>query len=184
MREVGPGGHFLGTAHTLAKFQSAFYAPKLLDNSSKTFVVRSNAIGVAGKIAQCVGVRLPNTVRQVDVEKEVARFLVLPLYATVAIKQLVHISDPTGPLVVIHVVLEIRERVAGEHNPVAEVDAHKTRLQHMVKQRLGATRTTEETLAPISALHLRANLTAVPELLKADPQDVGDTRFTACGMPA
>ena len=38
----------------------------------KTFVVRSNVIGVAGKIAQCVGVRLPNTVRQVDVEKEVA----------------------------------------------------------------------------------------------------------------
>ena len=37
----------------------------------KTFVVRSNAVGVVGKIAQCVGVRLPNTVRQVDVEKEV-----------------------------------------------------------------------------------------------------------------
>ena len=40
--------------------------------NGKTFVVRSNVIGVAGKIAQCVGVRLPNTVRQVDVEKEVA----------------------------------------------------------------------------------------------------------------
>ena len=34
VREVGPGGHFLGTAHTLAKFQTAFYAPKLLDNTS------------------------------------------------------------------------------------------------------------------------------------------------------
>ena len=40
--------------------------------NGKTFVVRSNAVGVAGRIAQCVGVRLPNTVRQVDVEKEVA----------------------------------------------------------------------------------------------------------------
>ena len=40
--------------------------------NGKTFVVRSNAVGVAGKIAQCVGVTLPNTVRQVDVEKEVA----------------------------------------------------------------------------------------------------------------
>ena len=40
--------------------------------NGKTFVVRSNAVGVAGKIAQCVGVGLPNTVRQVDVEKEVA----------------------------------------------------------------------------------------------------------------
>ena len=39
--------------------------------NGKTFVVRSNAVGVAGNIAQCVGVRLPNTVRQVDVEKEV-----------------------------------------------------------------------------------------------------------------
>ena len=29
-------------------------------------------LGVAGNIAQCVGVRLPNTVRQVDDEKEVA----------------------------------------------------------------------------------------------------------------
>ena len=34
VREVGPGGHFLGTAHTLAKFETAFYAPKLLDNAS------------------------------------------------------------------------------------------------------------------------------------------------------
>ena len=38
--------------------------------SGKSFAVRSNAVGVAGKIAQCVGVRLPNTVRQVDVEAE------------------------------------------------------------------------------------------------------------------
>ena len=38
----------------------------------KSFVVRSNTVGVAGKIAQCVGVRLPNTVRRIDVEKEIA----------------------------------------------------------------------------------------------------------------
>ena len=38
--------------------------------NGKSFAVRSNAVGVAGKIAQCVGVRLPNTVRQVDVETE------------------------------------------------------------------------------------------------------------------
>ena len=40
--------------------------------NGKSFAVRSNAVGVAGKIAQCVGVRLPNTVRRVDEEKEVA----------------------------------------------------------------------------------------------------------------
>ena len=38
--------------------------------NGKRFVVRSNAVGVAGKIAQCVGVRLPNTVRQLEVEEE------------------------------------------------------------------------------------------------------------------
>ena len=37
--------------------------------NGKSFAVRSNAVGVAGKIAQCVGVRLPNTVRQVDIEE-------------------------------------------------------------------------------------------------------------------
>ena len=40
--------------------------------NGKTFVVRSNTVGVAGKIAQCVGVRLPSTVRQLDDEKESA----------------------------------------------------------------------------------------------------------------
>ncbi len=34
VREVGPGGHFLGTAHTLAHFKSAFYMPQLLNNNS------------------------------------------------------------------------------------------------------------------------------------------------------
>ena len=38
--------------------------------NGKSSAVRSNAVGVAGKIAQCVGVRLPNTVRQIDVETE------------------------------------------------------------------------------------------------------------------
>ena len=38
--------------------------------NGKSFAVRSNAAGVVGKIAQCVGVRLPNTVRQIDVETE------------------------------------------------------------------------------------------------------------------
>ena len=38
--------------------------------NGKTFVVRSNAVGIAGKIARCVGVRLPNTVRQIEEETE------------------------------------------------------------------------------------------------------------------
>ena len=40
--------------------------------NGKTFAVRSKTVGVAGKIAQCIGVRLPNTVRQIDVAKEAA----------------------------------------------------------------------------------------------------------------
>ena len=29
--EVGPGGHFFGAAHTLARYETAFYAPILSD---------------------------------------------------------------------------------------------------------------------------------------------------------
>ncbi|MDG1368296.1 MAG: trimethylamine methyltransferase family protein, partial [Acidimicrobiales bacterium] len=32
MGEVEPGGHFLGTAHTLANFESAFAMPELMDS--------------------------------------------------------------------------------------------------------------------------------------------------------
>jgi trimethylamine--corrinoid protein Co-methyltransferase len=31
IRDVGPGGHFFGTAHTLARYSNAFYAPMLSD---------------------------------------------------------------------------------------------------------------------------------------------------------
>ena len=34
IREVGPGSHYLGCAHTLANFQTAFYASPLTDNNS------------------------------------------------------------------------------------------------------------------------------------------------------
>ncbi len=34
MREVGPGSHFLGCAHTQANFESAFYTSKVADNNS------------------------------------------------------------------------------------------------------------------------------------------------------
>jgi len=34
IREVGPGGHFLGTGHTLANFETAFYRPALMDFKS------------------------------------------------------------------------------------------------------------------------------------------------------
>ena len=31
IREVGPGGHFFGAAHTLARYETAFYAPMISD---------------------------------------------------------------------------------------------------------------------------------------------------------
>jgi trimethylamine--corrinoid protein Co-methyltransferase len=34
MREVGPGKHFLGCAHTQANFENAFYRSPLADNNS------------------------------------------------------------------------------------------------------------------------------------------------------
>ena len=34
MREVGPGSHFLGSAHTQANFETAFYRSNIADNNS------------------------------------------------------------------------------------------------------------------------------------------------------
>ena len=34
VRDIGPGGHYLGHPHTLEKFQDAFFMPKLFDNNS------------------------------------------------------------------------------------------------------------------------------------------------------
>ena len=34
VREVGPAGHFLGTQHTLDKFESAFFMPDIMDFNS------------------------------------------------------------------------------------------------------------------------------------------------------
>jgi trimethylamine--corrinoid protein Co-methyltransferase len=31
MADVGPGGHFFGTAHTMARYETAFYSPVLSD---------------------------------------------------------------------------------------------------------------------------------------------------------
>ena len=53
IREVGPGGHFFGAAHTLARYETAFYRPMLSDwrnyetwreAGAKTAVERANAI--------------------------------------------------------------------------------------------------------------------------------------------
>ncbi len=34
VRDIGPGGHYLGHPHTLAHFENAFFMPKLFDNNS------------------------------------------------------------------------------------------------------------------------------------------------------
>ena len=34
VRDIGPGGHYLGHPHTLENFQNAFFMPKLFDNNS------------------------------------------------------------------------------------------------------------------------------------------------------
>lgn len=53
LREVGPGGHFLGCAHTQANFETAFYRSQVADNNSveqweaegrKDAAARANAI--------------------------------------------------------------------------------------------------------------------------------------------
>ena len=53
IREVGAGGHFFGTAHTMARYQNAFYAPMVADwsnfetwqeNGEKTATERANVL--------------------------------------------------------------------------------------------------------------------------------------------
>lgn len=34
VRDVGPGGHYLGHPHTLENFQKAFFMPEMFDNNS------------------------------------------------------------------------------------------------------------------------------------------------------
>ena len=34
VRDVGPGGHYLGHKHTREKFESAFFMPEMFDNNS------------------------------------------------------------------------------------------------------------------------------------------------------
>ena len=34
VRDIGPGGHYLGHPHTQENFQRAFFMPKLFDNNS------------------------------------------------------------------------------------------------------------------------------------------------------
>lgn len=34
IRDIGPGGHYLGHPHTLENFQRAFFMPELFDNNS------------------------------------------------------------------------------------------------------------------------------------------------------
>ena len=34
VRDIGPGGHYLGHPHTVENFERAFFMPKLLDNNS------------------------------------------------------------------------------------------------------------------------------------------------------
>ena len=53
MREVGPGGHYFGTAHTQARYRTAFYAPMISDwRNYESWVEagRPEAYGVANRL--------------------------------------------------------------------------------------------------------------------------------------
>jgi len=55
IREVGPGGHFFGTAHTLARYETAFYSPIISDwRNNETWVEAGSptAYQKASKVAR------------------------------------------------------------------------------------------------------------------------------------
>ena len=47
IRENGPGQHFLGTAHTLANFETAFYRSEIADNNSYEQWLESGSLDAA-----------------------------------------------------------------------------------------------------------------------------------------
>lgn len=47
--EVGPGGHYLGHAHTRENFQSAFFMPELFDNNSIEQWVAEGSVEITGR---------------------------------------------------------------------------------------------------------------------------------------
>jgi trimethylamine--corrinoid protein Co-methyltransferase len=47
IRENGPGQHFLGTAHTLANFETAFYRSETADNNSFELWVEDGSLDAA-----------------------------------------------------------------------------------------------------------------------------------------
>jgi trimethylamine:corrinoid methyltransferase-like protein len=51
MREVGPGGHFFGCAHTQARYRNAFFAPAISDwrNYESWREAGSGLIGLRGR---------------------------------------------------------------------------------------------------------------------------------------
>ena len=44
IREVGPGGHFFGSAHTMERYQTAFYQPLLSDWSNYETWLEAGAV--------------------------------------------------------------------------------------------------------------------------------------------
>jgi len=57
VRDVGPGGHYLGHEHTQENFQRAFFMPELFDNNSieqwvaeGSVEITERALGVARKM--------------------------------------------------------------------------------------------------------------------------------------
>jgi trimethylamine--corrinoid protein Co-methyltransferase len=54
MREVPPGGHFLGTAHTLANFQTAFSMPEMMNSDNYEQWLAEGALSAEERaVAKC-----------------------------------------------------------------------------------------------------------------------------------
>ena len=49
VRDVGPGGHYLGHPHTLANFQRAFFMPRMFDNNAIEQWQAEGALGTTAR---------------------------------------------------------------------------------------------------------------------------------------
>jgi trimethylamine---corrinoid protein Co-methyltransferase len=52
IREVGPGGHFFGSAHTMERYEDAFYAPLLSNWSNYETWLEEGSVGTEQRANQ------------------------------------------------------------------------------------------------------------------------------------
>ena len=68
VRDIGPGGHYLGHPHTHANFERAFFMPKLFDNNSIEQWQADGSVEITGRALQYAK-KLPRRLRGAEARR-------------------------------------------------------------------------------------------------------------------